>query len=216
MTAAIFVAGAAAIGMITGDIYFDNGMLRRIVIAPVMDAAAECHDKTFRFDIIFAAGGVVALLLAFGSLAAAASEAELVSGRLRQRLTHLQACSAMGGLLLVLLVLTSRSLAAWAGSLLPEKAAADYAALGQAVTGHWGVLAATILLTAVSATWFMIERDREKLIKEQKLDNAKKEQEWIEEQGLALTPLGVVSGAITSTAPLFAGPVVELLSRVLG
>jgi hypothetical protein len=164
--------------------------------------------------------GTAALLAGFGAVAVRARPRDLndsgaMARALRLRLHYMTLLTLVGAAILVLLVAANKVVLAWPQGMMVPDAAKAYGALASAVANYWGGIGSGILVCALLPALLSIKADIAQAAVAGRPDYAAQET-WRKANALEFAPSSVLTAALTTAAPLFAGPVIDITKVMLG
>ena len=163
--------------------------------------------------------GTAALLAGFAAVAMRAApedfqDDEDSAGQLRDRLRFLTYLTLSGAAILVLLVAVNKVLLGWPQGVMTLGAAKAYGAMSAALANYWGAIGTGILLCALVPALVSVRTDIAKAAGARRPDFSAQEK-WRKESGLEIAPSSAIVAALTTAAPLFTGPAMDIVSALL-
>jgi|tagenome__1003787_1003787.scaffolds.fasta_scaffold20725896_2 hypothetical protein len=207
----------------------DQDLIRGLVLDDTIKVAQQAKgiipgalDKLY--DMINLNMGVglaatAALLAGFAAVAMRAAPEDFQddqdgAGRLRERVSFLTYLTLSGAAILVLLVAVNKVLLGWPQGVLTLGAAKSYGVISTALANYWGAIGTGVLLCALVPALISVKADIAKAAGARRADYPTQEK-WRKESGLEIAPASAVIAALTTAAPLFTGPAIDILSALL-
>lgn len=229
--AIVILVAAAAFGVfVSYHLAEQQDLIRSAILDKTLQSAQEAGFtfagsveslwRAIQLNMSVGLAGTAALLSGFGAVAVRTRLEEFqspdwVARQLRLRLQYLSFLTLAGAAILVLLVAANKVSLGWPQGLMKPEPAKSYAVLTAAVANYWGGIGTGVLLCALIPALISIRLDIAKAAEYGCADYSKQD-EWRKKNALVFAPSAVVTAALTTAAPLFAGPAIDVVRALLG
>jgi hypothetical protein len=219
------IVSAILVGAAIGKYVADNDVLLVNVVNGVLIAAQNSKvvapdtvdrtHTTITINMVVGLAGVISLLVAFAAIAIRAQPHESRASRLRSRLADLQVITLCGALILVLLVVVSKTLLAWPQGLMTDAGKRSFGQLATTAVNCWGASGTAILLCTLLPAFFSLKADLDLAASRNNGSDPKRKREWVETNQLDFAPVSLIGTAIVTAAPMLTGPAIQIAGSLV-
>ncbi|MEM6973487.1 MAG: hypothetical protein AAF577_11840 [Pseudomonadota bacterium] len=197
--------------------------LRALIVNAPLGAASEALDDDAVWHALLLAGLVsaigvaatTALVFRFAEIAMTARADDGEVEGLTERWGALRTTLLLGGVVLTLSVIGTRSFYQWPVAMLDPASAAALTPIAATGAGMWGTLFTLLLIAGALPALMALHLEIEATADGHAI-GLEGRRKWREEHGLFLAPRTALSGAFAAAAPLIATPALEGLTILFG